>query len=90
VHRLAGSASLGQPTTRRSVVSLTDEDIKTELHAAAPRVRADEDRDVGGGGDADTQDEADADATDSKDAYATDSKDADTTDALLGSSSHSP
>jgi hypothetical protein len=63
-------------------VSLTDEDITTELHrSAAPATRADEDRDVGGGGDADTQDEADADTTDSKDADTTDSKDADTTDS---------
>jgi hypothetical protein len=55
-------------------VSLTDEDITTELHrSAAPGIRADEDRDAGGGGDADTQDERDADTTDSKDADTTDS-----------------
>jgi len=82
VHRLAGSATLGQPTARRSNVSLTDEDITTELHRTTPpALRADEDRDVGGGGDADTQDETDADTTDSKDADTTDSKDADTTDS---------
>ncbi len=57
-------------------MSLTDEDISTELHATAPRVRADEDRDVGGGGDADTADETDADTTDSQDADSTDSEDA--------------
>ena len=63
-------------------MSLTDEDITTELHrSTVPTTRADEDRDVGGGGDADTQDETDADTVDSKDADTTDSKDADTTDA---------
>ena len=63
-------------------MSLTDEDITTELHrTAAPTTRADEDRDVGGGGDADTQDETDADTTDSKDADTTDATDADSTDS---------
>ena len=62
-------------------MSLTDEDITTELHRSATAPRADEDRDVGGGGDADTQDEGDADTVDSKDADTTDSQDADTTDS---------
>ena len=52
-------------------MSLTDEDITTELHRSP--TRADEDRDVGGSGDADAQDERDADTTDSKDADTTDS-----------------
>jgi hypothetical protein len=63
-------------------VSLTDEDITTELHrTATPLIRADEDRDAGGGGEADPQDERDADTTDSRDADTSDSTDADTTDS---------
>ena len=62
-------------------MSLTDEDITTELHRTAVPTRADEDRDVGGSGDADSQDEGDADTTDSTDTDTTDATDADTTDS---------